>query len=201
MLLILKRKKADGAPQLHKAIAGLLGEDAKVLSKAPQEEFEIKDLDEITTKEEVLEALQVAAGDEYTIDSGAVKSIRKAFRGTQTASVTLAATAAKKIVGEHGKIKIGWVICRMIRVERPVKCFRCWHYGHLATQCKSEADRSKLCTRCTEPGHKIAECKKEPLCALCTERGNAVDSAHVAGSGKCPVLKEALQKLNNKRRQ
>ncbi|XP_015119320.1 uncharacterized protein LOC107042687 [Diachasma alloeum] len=201
MLITLSKEATDGAPQLRSAIPGLLKEEAVVLSKEPLENLEIKDLDEDTSKEDVLEALQKVDGEENAIALEAVKSLRIAYGGTRTASVTLTASAAKKILGEHGKIKIGWVNCRIRRVERPMKCFKCWHYGHLATKCTSAVDRSRVCVKCAEDGHKAKECtKKELRCALCTENGNLQNYAHVAGSTRCPAYKDALQKLANKRR-
>ncbi|XP_015119046.1 uncharacterized protein LOC107042499 [Diachasma alloeum] len=198
MLIILSKKTTDGAAELRTAIANLLGDEAQVLRKGPQEELEIKDLDE-TTKEEVLEALQRIAGEEHEITPKAIRSLRMAYGGTQTASVTVAATAAKKILDEHGKIKIGWVNYRAKRMERPIKCFRCWHYGHLATKRTSTVDRSKLCIKCTVTGNTPSDCKERPLCALCSEKkGNTENCAHSAGSSKCPVYKEVLQKVLNK---
>ncbi|XP_015124085.1 uncharacterized protein LOC107046094 [Diachasma alloeum] len=200
MLTILSRKTTDGAPKLHTAIVNLLGDEAEVLSKGPQEDLEIKDLNETTSKEEVIEALKVAAGEENAIQADTIKALRKAYGGTQTASVRLTATTAKKILGDHGKIKIGWVNCGVRKVERPLKCFKCWHYGHLATKCKNGVDRSKICIKFAEPGHTVAACQKEPNCALCTEKGNMKNCTHIAGSTRCPVYQEALEKLNNKRR-
>ncbi|XP_015123605.1 uncharacterized protein LOC107045757 [Diachasma alloeum] len=153
-MLIILSKKTDGAPELRTAIANLLGDEAQVLRKGPQEELAMKDLDEITAKAEVLEALQRVAGEEHEIIPKAIKPLHMAYGGTQTASVIVAATAAKKILGEHGKIKISWVNCRIRRMERPIKYFRCWHYGHLTTKYTSTVDRSKLCIKCTATGHK-----------------------------------------------
>ncbi|XP_015119295.1 CCHC-type zinc finger protein CG3800-like [Diachasma alloeum] len=127
-------------------------------------------------------------------------SLRKASGGTQIASVTLAAAAAKKMLEEHGKIKIGGISCCIRRVERPIKCLKCGYYGHLATKCTSAVDRSKLCIKCSATEHKASECTDKPRCALCIEKGNTEDCAHIAGSSKCPVYKEALQKVLNKRR-
>ncbi|XP_015117891.1 uncharacterized protein LOC107041717 [Diachasma alloeum] len=198
MLIILSKDKENESDSLHKAIAELLGDEADVLSKGPQEELEIKDLDELTTKEEVLEALRLTAGVDCQISPDAIRSLRKAYGGTQTASVTLAAAVVKKVLGDRGKIRIGWVNCRIRRVERVIKCFKCWHYGHLAIKCRSQVDRAKLCTKCGEDGHKAAGCEKAALCALCTERDPSKDCAHIAGSSRCPVFREAHQKVNKK---
>ncbi|XP_015124082.1 uncharacterized protein LOC107046091 [Diachasma alloeum] len=199
MLIVLTKDSASKAQVLHSTIAGLLEEDAEALSKGPQENIEIKDLDDMITKEEILEALCKTAGNEVQMTQDAIRFLRKAYGGTQTALVTLPVLVAK-ILGDHGKIQIGWVNCRVRRVERPVKCFKCWYYGHLATKCTSIVDRSKLCVKCSTTGHKASDCPEQPQCALCTEKGNTESCAHIAGSSRCPVYKEALQRVLNKRR-
>ncbi|XP_015121726.1 uncharacterized protein LOC107044379 [Diachasma alloeum] len=158
MLIVLTKDSASKARVLQSSIAGLLGEDAEVLSKGPQENIEIKDRDDMTTKEQILKALCKAAGNEVQMTQDAIKSLRKAYGGTQTALVTLPVLVAKKILGDHGKIRIPSVNCRVRRVEKPVKCFKCWHYGHLATKCTSTVDRSKLCVKCSATGHKALDC-------------------------------------------
>ncbi|XP_015118563.1 uncharacterized protein LOC107042165 [Diachasma alloeum] len=191
MLIILSRNATDGAPQLRTAIASLLGDEAQVLSMGPQEVLDIKDLDEKTTKKDVLEALRAAAGEGHDISQNVVQSLRKAYGGMQTGFVTLTATTARKILGEHGKIKLGWVNCRIRRVVRPVKCFKCWQYGLLATKCGSTVDRSEFCVKYAGVGHKIKNCQKKPQCVLSTEN-NPENYAHIAGGSRCATYKEAL---------
>ncbi|XP_015118398.1 uncharacterized protein LOC107042042 [Diachasma alloeum] len=199
MLIILSKEHSDKAPGLQNAITELFGDDAEVLSKTPEEDVEIKDLEETATKEEILEALQ-KAGESCGISLNAIKSLRKAYGGTQTAWVRLPVATTKKIVGEYGKIKIGWVNCRIRRVERPLKCFKCWDFGHLANKCKNLVDRSKNCIKCGEGGHLVAKCEKHAKCVLCVAKDRMHNSAHIAGSGKCPAYKEALQALTKNRR-
>lgn len=196
MLIVLAKDTEDKAKELHLAITELLGDKADVLSKGPEEDLEIKDLDELVTKEEVHEALQLAVGADLKIPLDVVRSLRKAYGGTLTAAVTVPAAMAKAIIGESGKIRIGWVNCRIRKVERLVKCYKCWHYGHLAMRCKGTVDRTNLCMKCGQAGHKIADCEKEAHCTLCAERDPEKSSAHAAGSSKCPVLREALQKVH-----
>ncbi|XP_015125407.1 uncharacterized protein LOC107047177 [Diachasma alloeum] len=198
-MLIIPSKDEDEAGLLHKAIVELLGKEADVLSEGPQEELQIKDLDELTTKEEVLEPLKLAAGADCQIAPDAIRSLRKAYRGTQTALVTVAVAVVNKVLGDRGRIRIEWVNCRIRRVETVTKCFKCWHYGHLAIKCKSQVDRAKLCTKCGEEGHKAATCGKEARCVLCAERDPLKDCAHTAGSSRCPVFREAHQQVNRKR--
>ena len=137
MLIILEKDSKGKAEELQKSIAECLEGDADVISKGPQEDLEIKDIAEDTTKEEVLKDLLRKTGDESGVTINAIKSLRKAFGGTLTALVTLPLTAATKIIGDDSKVQIGFVKCRVRRVARPLKCFKCWHYGHLATKCNS----------------------------------------------------------------
>uniref|UniRef100_A0A6P7FI61 Uncharacterized protein LOC114328183 n=1 Tax=Diabrotica virgifera virgifera TaxID=50390 RepID=A0A6P7FI61_DIAVI len=199
LLIILSKKNTDGGLQLKKNITDLLKNDATVISKEPQEKLEIRDLDILAKKKDIVLALQTAAGEEYQIQQDTIISLRKAYRGTQTALVTVAVPIAKKILDEHEKIRIGWNNCRIRSVKSPTKCYKCWQYGHLATQCKSGVDRTHLCMKCGKGGHKVAECSKEAQCVLCIEKGNLETCAHIAGTSRCPVYKEALQKVEVRR--
>lgn len=199
MLIVLTKENSEKALELQKAISETLGNEAAVISKTQEEDLEIKDIDETTTKEEVFDALLKAAGDNCKITMETIKSLRKAYGGTQTASIRLDTTISKKIIGEKGKIKIGWVNCRIRRSEKPTKCFKCWHYGHLASKCRNQIDRANLCVKCGRPGHKIADCTHDAHCILCKVNGNKENTDHIAGSNRCPVFKEAIQKVRYKR--
>lgn len=199
LLIVINKNNAEGGQGLRKAISEILKDEATVICKGPQEDLEIRDLDDVTTKEDILTALQKVAGDDSKITIDDIKSLRKAYRGTQVASITLAAPIAKTIMGEHGRIKIGWVNCRIVSAKKPNKCFKCWHYGHLAIQCKSPIDRSKLCIRCGKDGHKIAECKNEARCILCIEINHADNCAHAAGTARCQVYKNAVLSIKGKK--
>lgn len=194
MLLILSKKENDKAQEIKNTISAVLGNDATVVSKVPEQDIEIKDLDETTTKPEIIEALQKIAGEGRQITEDAIKYMRKAYGGTLTAIIRTEAGLARNLT-ECKKVKIGWVNCRIRAIQRPIKCFKCWHYGHLAIKCSSKDDRSKTCTKCGEIGHKVRECIKEARCVLCIDQGNIGDCAHIAGCSKCPVFKKALQAI------
>lgn len=198
MLITLSKKSTDKGLALQKTIAGALLDDAAVISKGPQEELEIRDLDEVTTQDDVQKALKEAAGDGIEILTNAIR-VRAAFSRTQTARVTLPVATARKIVGENGKIRIGMVNCRIRIVRRPRPCYKCWHYGHVVAQCKSGTDRSKLCMKCGQSDHKAAKCPNKAKCLLCAEKSDLKDIYHQAGSSKCAVFQEALQKITNNR--
>lgn len=199
ILITLSKRSADKGQALQKTIADILKEDAKVICKGPQENIEIRDIDDETKKEDIQAALKTGAGENSEIPIEAIK-IRKAFRGTQTATVTLPATTARKLLDGNGKIRIGWVNCRIRGAsKRPIQCFKCWHFGHFGSQCKSEVNRSNRCIRCGQEGHKIADCKNSAKCALCADNPSAKNVSHYAGTNRCPVFQEALQRIANNR--
>lgn len=198
IILVFDKASQDRTAEFSAAIETALGEEAEIKSKVQLTSIEIKDLAEDTTKQEICEALEDVLGENASVQVEAVKSIRKAYSGTLTAEVTLPASAAMKATNK-GKVRVGWAVCRIREILRPTKCFRCWHYGHLANSCRSTEDRSKRCIKCGGEGHKAAECVAEPCCALCTGNEEGDASKHVAGSFKCPVYKKAYQMLTRKR--
>ncbi|KAL7732543.1 hypothetical protein ACLKA6_019178 [Drosophila palustris] len=158
-------------------IGETLGETAEVRSLSHRVTIECKDLDEITTEEDIMDALRSQMG----ITDAAVDDInlRKGYGGTQTASIRLPAESARKALSA-GLLKVGWVRCRLRERVNITKCYRCLEFGHLAKQCRSEVDRSKLCRRCGKDGHLAKDCKEEPQCMFCKGKGS--DWKHIAGS-------------------
>ena len=61
-----------------------------------------KDIDEVTTKEDIKKTMT----DHFGVREATVVSLRKAYGGTQTALISLPAEGAKKLV-TAGKVKIG----------------------------------------------------------------------------------------------
>ncbi|GJQ79440.1 hypothetical protein Trydic_g16299 [Trypoxylus dichotomus] len=90
------------------------------------------------------------------------------------------------------RIKVGWVNSRIRKRLEVTRCYRCFGFGHRQATC-SEPDRRKegLCMGCGEKGHLKKNCTNKARCFLCSAE-NARD--HVAGSGKCGVFRQALEK-------
>ena len=185
MLLLLKEKEARTA-EFRSRISNALGKDADVKALEQRAEVLVKDIDEVTTKDEIIEAIKAQFEEEVKPEH---VYLRKSFGETQTASISLQLTGAAKLV-KAGKMKIGWVVCRIREKTEVTKCFRCLEFGHIARNCKNE-DRTKRCRRCGEDGHVAKSCKKEPSCMFC-RKNNLEETRHVAGSGGCPTLKKAL---------
>lgn len=197
MILILSKTSQEKTSRFQTAIQGALGTDATVRSRIQETQIEIKDLDEITTDQEIIEALIAETGDQE-LGTKAIKSLRKAYYGTQSAVVTLPTEAAKKVT-KVGKLRIGWAICRVRELLKPMKCYKCWQYGHIARNCNSSVDRSKSCIKCGKDGHKADKCTAEPCCILCSGGNVNEDVKHFAGSSRCPEYKKAYQALIQKR--
>lgn len=65
-----------------------------------------------------------------------------------------------------------------------MQCFRCWHFGHVKTNCRSDKDRTGACFRCGLVGHKVANCGAGmPKCAVCDELGK--ENRHKIGTPRC----------------
>lgn len=189
--LLFEMGPASGskAAQFQTAVAEQLKGIAEVKTLSTEVLLEIKDMDEVTTEKEIVEAFErhLEAAKERKV---VVKSLRTAYGGTQTAVIALPADLARKAV-QLDKIKIGWVRCRIREKIVATRCYRCWAFGHLARNCKGP-DRSKNCHRCGEGGHIARTCTKTPNCCLCQGKDG---EPHATGSYKCPYYQEAIKKV------
>ncbi|KAL7724943.1 hypothetical protein ACLKA6_002307 [Drosophila palustris] len=176
-LLLQLNSSGEDTSAFKTLIGETLGETAEIRSLSHRVTIECKDLDEITTAKDIVDALRSQMG----ITDAAVDDInlRKGYGGTQTASIRLPAESARKALSAV-LLKVGWVRCRLRERVNITKCYRCLEFGHLAKQCRSEVDRSKLCRRCGKDGHLAKDCKEEPQCMFCKGKGS--DWKHIAGS-------------------
>ena len=111
---------------------------ADVRGSIPKTSVEIRDIDACATKDEVRQAI-ARAGVEGDL---VIRLTDASNRGQRLAIATAQETEAIKLL-KTGKLKVGWVICR-VRCRIPlVRCFRCLSYGHHARDCKG-TDRSTM---------------------------------------------------------
>ncbi|CAD7078607.1 unnamed protein product [Hermetia illucens] len=189
LMLELKKSKDVTADKFLSQIGKTLGQEADIRASRPEITIICKDIDEITTKEEVREALEKQF-DLAGLQESVVKTLRKAYRGTQTAIISLPAENALKLLAA-GRVRIGWVMCRLREQVALKRCFRCLGFGHIAKSCTNPNDRSKQCRRCGVEGHISKDCGADPNCLLCKGK-EGVDHRHIAGSSRCPEYRRAL---------
>lgn len=187
MLFELQKDPSVKSSAFKELVAKALGNEANVKALSQETVIECRDLDEITTEDELRSALRVQCELD---DVPLVIRLRKAYGGTQTATIRLSAVTAPKLL-KKGKIKVGWSVCVLKAIPRVAKqmerCFKCWGFGHQARNCEGP-DRSKSCRKCGVHGHFASDCTKPPRCMLCkSEDGND----HVTGGFKCPTYKKA----------
>lgn len=88
-----------------------------------------------------------------------------------------------KLMSE-GRLRVGWVSCRMEDYAEAPQCFKCFGFGHLARWCKEEVH----CVKCGGKGHIARDCKEED--GKCV---NCKSGEHTSKSKDCPVYKAVLK--------
>ncbi|GJQ78882.1 hypothetical protein Trydic_g53 [Trypoxylus dichotomus] len=174
------RRRFTSFSQLQEA----LREKAQVSTLQPKLKLEFRDLDCLTTVEEVIEAIRKALPNCETDPK--VILTKANSRQVKMAFVEINEHYALELL-KTARIKVGWVNSRIRKRLEVTRCYRCFGYGHRQATC-SEPDRRKegVCMGCGEKGHLKKNCTNKPRCFLCSAE-NARD--HVAGSGKCGVFR------------
>uniref|UniRef100_A0ABD2WSX0 CCHC-type domain-containing protein n=2 Tax=Trichogramma kaykai TaxID=54128 RepID=A0ABD2WSX0_9HYME len=165
----------------------VLGDTATASALQHTTMIEIRDLDECTSEDEFAEALSTSLSAPH-INKDAVKTLLKAYPGTEVTVATLPDDLAAKAL-KLGHIRICWVNCRIRGRKDTLRCYRCWSAGHISARCKGP-DRSVHCFRCGQTGHQRKDCKNNPTCFFCQEQGAVHD--HASTSQYCPFA----QKIN-----
>ena len=152
----------------------------------PTATVEIRDLDSLTTQEEVETAIRKLLIDKEVYMSTKITAPNR--REQVRAFVTLSAEGAAKL-SEIGNVQIGWIRARIRACESLRRCYRCLETGHTQTRCTGP-DRRNVCIRCGESGHKMKECKAAPRCIHCADiKRDRTD--HLLGSRRCPLLRRS----------
>lgn len=150
----------------------------------------VLDIDASMSCEEVKEAVNDAVGGRDG-QMTKIRSIRPSRDGNQIATVQVTKTVASAL-NRKGRIKIGWVNCRVRERVTISRCFRCLEFGHRAFECKGP-DKSHLCTNCNKPGHRSRECTGAPFCPTC-------ETEHRADTTKCPIFRNLIKEQATIRR-
>lgn len=182
VIMVLGSKEGPSTLECGDALRRACGDAAGVTVKVPEDELELRNIDEFTSADELGVAVRGVLGDGTEPDG---LRMRKGHGGAQIARLKLPVETAARLV-EMGKLKVGWSVVTVRRVEARTRCYKCWSTGHLAIKCQSKVDRTGMCYRCGQEGHRVGECSNEPLCVLCPEASNR---KHVAGGPRCPATR------------
>lgn len=109
---------------------GVLGERTKVSTLEPMLTVEVKDKDEVTTADEVRQALSTALKVPL---KGEIR-MRAGFGGTQIARSRMPERTARKMIA-LGEVRVGWTVCRIRERIEVDRCHRCQGYGRHVAQC------------------------------------------------------------------
>ncbi|XP_043474822.1 uncharacterized protein LOC122506601 [Leptopilina heterotoma] len=191
LLFVLKRGQ-DFSTFSGKVTEALKGK-ARVSPLVTKRSLEVRDLDETTEIQDVTNALKKALGrTDLEISCRLIT-----LRGAVKMAVVQLPEADADVLLEAGKVPVGWINCRIrsrVEVER---CHKCLSYGHIARVCRGP-DRSKACWKCGSLDHSHKNCAGESHCTTCEDKG-IKETKHAPGSGSCPVYREELKKLKQKR--
>ncbi|KYN29063.1 hypothetical protein ALC57_01511, partial [Trachymyrmex cornetzi] len=171
LLEIPGKEGASKADVLAGKLKEALGNEKDVLITRPEKmaDIRLRDLEESTKKEDILEAL--AKKGECSKDIIKLGDIVSANNGLGMAWLKCPIAAAKKLANSR-RIRIGWTMTRVeLLPERALQCHRCLETGHVRNQCRNETDRSMACYRCGQNGHNVKGCKESAYCIICAERG------------------------------
>ncbi|GJQ67290.1 hypothetical protein Trydic_g8191 [Trypoxylus dichotomus] len=143
-----------------------LREKALVSTLQPKLKLEFRDLDCLTTVEEVTEAIRKALPNCETDPK--VILTKANSRQLRMALVEINEHYALELL-KTARIKVGWVNSKIRKRLEVTRCYRCFGYGHRQATC-SEPDRRKegLCMGCGEKGHLKKNCtnKLDAFCAV-----------------------------------
>lgn len=173
--------KTAEADKLAAELNKVLDKEIMVARPTIMGELRLFGLDDSITKEEVKEAISNKGNCKLTeIHVGEIGRMRS---GAGMVWLKCPLTAAI-LLSKAEKICIGWSSVRIEMLSpREKQCFRCWRFGHLKYNCKSDIDRTGRCYKCGSSEHKIKECAEEAQCVICKESNK--DWHHRMGSIAC----------------
>lgn len=188
--ILIEFNKDKDSTDFHDKVKKILGDETMVRRLVPKITIEISDIDPGAEKEEILESLELATG--VNKENIRCKNIRSSYIGTQTAIIEGPSEISNLL--REGKVKIGWVFCRIKQIPNVIRCFKCHNFGHVASRCAVAIGELAICRRCGDNSHTMSDCKAEKArCRLCAEKGKiGVQLNHIAGFIRCDQYKEAI---------
>ncbi|EFN87037.1 hypothetical protein EAI_07178, partial [Harpegnathos saltator] len=121
-----------------------------------------------------------------------IREIRRSSGGLGAAWVQCPLAPAQKQLAAGGLV-VGWARAS-IRVleDRPIQCFKCLRYVHMAVTCQTDNGLAGRCFRCGRAGHVAKGFTEVVRCPLCQYEGKKAD--HRMGGPACKTVPRAASK-------
>ncbi|XP_031332971.1 hepatoma-derived growth factor-related protein 2-like [Photinus pyralis] len=177
MLMQVERGQGKAEALRKKLSEKMTGRQLKTLQETRI--LEVRDLDAITTQQEVALAIKKT----HPEVEATVRRMTKTDREQQIAQVVVERRAAEQII-EGGYLRVGWTMCRVREKTRNEGCYKCWEHGHVSIQCKG-VDRREMCFNCGSREHRLRDCRNRPCCALCEGQEEGKGVGHRPNSDEC----------------
>ncbi|KAK5648853.1 hypothetical protein RI129_003745 [Pyrocoelia pectoralis] len=181
--LVIDQKKGD-VNDLTSKLKKELGQSAECKVRKERDTYHIRELDEITTKEDVIQAITTSMGNTPE-DWLEVSDIRTAESGLRTATL-LVSKEKSRAMDEHPTIWIGITKCAIRKRVEVQKCAKCWGVHGKSENC-AERDVKGKCLNCGGEGHFRDACSNNKHCAVCNLAG------HAPWTMACPEYKIAIR--------
>lgn len=138
-----KTKGNHSTEEIAKEIKEVLDEGSSVRQLGNSRLIQVGNLDGITSKEEVAEAIQNALETGLTIGKIIVRNLLAWPDGTQTANILIRGPEAQKFL-KKGRAKFGCLICPVKVKEKLTRCYKFHSFNHHRSECMG-SDNSKYC--------------------------------------------------------
>lgn len=170
----------------------LIGDTAKVTRPIARGDLKFYNLDDSITTSEL--AGYISDFGKCMLNQIRVGELKTQKNGLYVCWVNCPLAVAINLAKQE-KIKMGWsVIGVELMKARPLKCFKCWHYGHLMNKCNN-FDRSGKCFKCGRGGHNYSNCNNPFFCCICSDLGFSTD--HRMGSSYCKANRNYQAGISN----
>lgn len=156
-LLVEMSRGSATVDRVNSAIKNAVGDEIIVSTLQNRTRIGVFGLDEITTQEEVMEAIESML-DQQNSGMEIKITLRTLPRGQKMAILTMAPELARRIL-EQGHLRVGYVSCRARLWVDKKRCFRCLVFGHNTRDCTGP-DRTNCCRGCGQEGHLIKSCNQ-----------------------------------------
>jgi hypothetical protein len=146
----------------------------RVAAPTRMAELKVVGIDISVTKEELRQALALAAGC-----GGAEVQVGEigAFRGGLGLVLVKCPMARARKLAQAGKVALGWSTAKVIAIPKKLlQCYKCLELEHVRATCVSTVNQGYLCFRYGGSGHRARSCPASaPKCPLWESLGAPAD--------------------------